>query len=244
MKRLLPITLILLPFFGMAQRKFYIGGLLSGQQFTMHVRDTGNELYPMRRTKPWPSFCGMQGGMRINRTLTLETGIQGVSYDETVPVKRYAYGSGGGIRGLNIPLTAIWNFRPLSVSRHTSFQFGLAAGVNFVSITNRKSAGGRMTTEDREHFYLDTHHSSSEGPAHFLLPYGGIRTELIFYNRVGLYWSLNHVLGHKEIFTNHVEYGIEGTKYTGEVAYTGGGKLTQFGLRYYFKKKVAGALQK
>ena len=204
----------------------------------MHVRDTGNRLYPLTATPPWPNYNGLQLGARLWRGLALETGVQGVSYNEMVPLERFHNGSGNALTALNVPLTAIWNFRPLRMKGRTFMQLSPLAGINFLSATGRNSWGETKTLGDRNIFYLDSYYRSDEGPAHFLRLYGGVRAEMIFNSRVGFYGSLNHILSGKEMFTNHVTYAENGVKNTGEVAYTGGGKLIQVGLRYYFGNKI------
>jgi len=95
-----------------------------------------------------------------------------------------------------------------------------------------------MGFDDPNGFQVFTRHRSDEGPACFLRPFAGIRSEIMVRDRIGFFANYNFVRGRKEVFTNHVEYSDRGVKNTGSVAFTGGGRMIQFGVRGYFGEEV------
>ena len=222
-----------------AQRSFYVGGTVSSMKMTTHTRETGSEMYPMKYWPSWPNYYGVQAGYQVSPNFILETGLQVVNYDETVQFKNHFYGYGNGMVAINVPVTGIWDFYFHPLAEHSIVRYGLLAGVNIQAVNGRDSGGStKMGFDDPNGFQVLTRHRSDEGPACFLRPFVGIRSEIVVRNRLGLFANYNFVRGRKEVFTNHVEYSDSGVKNTGSVAFTGGGRMIQFGLRGYFGERV------
>ena len=220
---------------------FYVGGTIASMKMTTHTLDTGSEMYPMTYWPSWPNYYGIQAGYQVSPNFIIETGLQVVNYDETVRFKNHFYGYGNGMVAINVPLTGIWNFHSHSLAERSIVRYGLLAGVNIQGVNGRDSGGGtRMGTSDPNSFQIRTHNRSDEGPAYFMRPFIGIRSEIVARDRIGFFVNYNYIFGKKEVFTNHVEYSDRGVKNTGSVAFTGGGRMIQFGVRGYFGEKVIG----
>lgn len=240
MKKLILIGFILQSTSCFAQRKFYVGATVSSMKMTVLTHDTGNEMYPMTYWPSGPNYYGIQAGYQVSPSFILETGLQVVNYDETVQFKHHFYGYSNGMVAINVPVTGIWNFYSHSLAELSIVRYGLLAGVNIQGVNGRDSGGSsKMGFDDPNSFQVLTRHRSDEGPAYFLRPFVGIRSEIVVRNRFGFFANYNFVRGRRKVFINHVEYSNRGVKNTGSVAFTGGGRMIQFGFRYYFGEKVS-----
>ena len=233
------LTFILLTIYscGFTQRRYYFGSAFGFQQMALNVRDNGNELLPINYSSPWPGYSGGQGGVFVHPKIALETGIYTVPYWQIVPIKRFSLnGASSGLSTVSVPVTVAWNIFSVPFTRHIKLRVIILGGISNFFVTHKNSSGnGSLSFEvPQTVFELKNQYSSKESPAYFYRLYAGFQGEVLISNRVGVWFNKNFVVGGKEIFTTHIQYTLNGISNTATVAATGGSKVTQIGIRYYF----------